>query len=308
VATSTATSHKSAVAPVPVTSAAPATGSVAGSGGPRSASPISRPGSSTRRPPLPPGRPPPRSVPPGAPKRSTQVGVKAVSKVGAKASAKTGAKAVSEEGDQTSAKTGTKPSAKAAAKTGATAVSEEGDQTSAKTGAKTIVKAAAKTGAKAVSEEGDQTSAKTGAKTIVKKAANTSAKQIATGRAGQTPVGASVVHALPTTGDGVYPAAAAPPPSGGPRARRERSAFGLAADALRRSTRSGKRPALATPAAVLPVKRPATGVAAASAAPALKRSRRLVGREQRLSAAQRQASATMTAAEELSLTTAAPKM
>jgi len=280
VATSTATSHKSAVAPVPVTSAAPATGSVAGSGGPRSASPISRPGSSTRRPPLPPGRPPPRSVPPGAPKRSTQVGVKAVSKVGAKASAKTGAKAVSEEGDQTSAKTGTKPSAKAAAKTGATAVSEEGDQTSAKTGAKTIVK----------------------------KAANTSAKQIATGRAGQTPVGASVVHALPTTGDGVYPAAAAPPPSGGPRARRERSAFGLAADALRRSTRSGKRPALATPAAVLPVKRPATGVAAASAAPALKRSRRLVGREQRLSAAQRQASATMTAAEELSLTTAAPKM
>jgi len=142
-------------------------------------------------------------------------------------------------------------------------------------------------------------SAKAAAKTTAKLGAEISSKKRAAEGAGKTPVGVSAGDALPT---------AEPPSSGGPSAIRGRSAFRLAADALRRSNRSRKRIDLPKPEPVLHTKRPAAREPTSSAPPALNRSRRLIDREQRLSSAQKMASATTSAAEKPSSTTAAPLM
>ena len=286
-ATSKATTHKSATAAAPVASGAPTPGSVSDSSGPRSASTISRPGSSSRRPPLPPGRPPPQGVT-TVPTRATKVGARSVTKSRANPSAKTSAKAGDKTATNPCDNTGAKADDKTTAKTGAKA----GDPSAAKQSVKTAV----------------EPSATAAAETTAKAGAGTSAAQSAVESAGKKPVGVSAGDALSTAGKEAPPAVTAQPPSGGPSARRGRSSFGLAADALRRSTRSGKRTAVPKPAAVLQTKRPAAREPTASAPPALKRSRRLVDREQRSSAAQKQASATMSPLEEPLSTTAAPVM
>jgi len=282
VAVSKAMTRKSAAAPVTGRAAA-APGSAADSGGPTSTSTISRPGSSSRRPPIHPGRPPPHDML-AAPKRSTQVGAKEGAKSGVNSSAKTGARV--------RAKTAAKPSTKTAAKP------------SAKTAAKPTAKTAAKPSSKMAAAPSTTTSAKPSALA----GADTSTKQSAAANAGEKLVGVSVGGGLPETGDKAPAVETAPQPSGGASARRGRSAFGLAADALRRSTRAGKGTAVLKPAHVLQKKRPAAQEPTATAAPALKRSRRLVDREQRSSAAQKQSAATLSPTEEPSSTTAAPAM
>ncbi|OSX77035.1 hypothetical protein BU14_0165s0028 [Porphyra umbilicalis] len=274
--------RKSTAAPVTGWSAA-APGSTAASGGPTSASTISRPGSSARRPPLHPGRPPPHDVF-AAPKRSTEVGAKEGAKSGVNSSAKTRARVRAETAAKPSAKTAAKPSSKTAANP------------------------TAKTAAKPSSKMAATPSTTTSAKPNALAGADTSTKQSAAANAGENLVGVSAGSGPPETGDKAPAVGTAPRPSGGASARRGRSAFGLAADALRRSTRAGKGTAVPKPVAVLQKKRPAAQEPAATAAPALKRSRRLVDREKRSSAAQKQSAATLSPTEEPSSTTAAPAM
>ena len=258
VATSKATTHKLATAAAPVTSGAPTPGSVSDSGSPRRASTISRPGSYPRRPPVPPGRPPPQGVT-TVPPRATKVGAKSVTKSRVNPRAKTGAKA----GDKTVVNQCAKTGAKADDKTTAKRSAKAGDKSAAKPSVKTAVKP----------------SATAAAETTVKAGAGTSIRQRAVEGAENTPVGVSAGDALPTAGNEPPPAVIAQPPSGGRSARRGQYFFGLAADGLRCSVRSGKRTAVPKPASVLQTKRAAARYPNASAPRAPKRSRRLVDRE-----------------------------
>ena len=292
VAASAVTTHQVAAASSSVTNGSSASDSPADSDSSKERNGTStRGGASSRRPPL----PPPLSFPGGgrlaAPKHHRREGAEERNKVRANARVKLGTRADARAGTTAGSKAGTKADAKAgttaAAKTGTKPGANEGSQAGVKIHSKAGGKPVANLGAKMRAEASTNTTSET-----------TGAETHAGARVPTHVVEGGRARSAGTTTNAEPPAAekALPTPAGS-RARRGRSAFGLAADALRRTTRSGKGQAAAEPAAALPGKRPAAGELMAGAVPPLKRSRRIVAREQQRATATRRQQAPSAASD-----------
>jgi len=306
VAASAVTTHQVAAAPASVTNGASASDSPADSDSSRGSNGTStRGGASSRRPPL----PPPLALPGGgrlaAPKHNRREGAKEGNQVRAHSRVKMGTRADARAGTTAGSKAGTKADAK---------VGKMGTTAGAKTGTKPGANEGSQAGGKIHSKAGGKPVANLGVKMRANASTNTTSETTgAETRAGaRVPahvVDGGVARSAGTTTSVEPPAAdkALPTPASS-RVRRGRSAFGLAADALRRSTRSGKGQAAAEHAAALPEKRPAAGELMAGAAPPLKRSRRIVAREQQRATATRRQQAPSAVSDEVdpALATATP--
>lgn len=255
VAASAVTTHQAAAAPASVTSGASVSDSLADSDSSRGSIGTSTPaGESSRRPPLPPRRASPGDGPLAAQQHRRREGAEEGNQVRAKALVTLAdAKAVTIAGSEAGTKADAKVGTTAAARTGANAGANERFQRSGKRHSKV--------GGKAVANQVENTSVKNGTNTTGETTGAVTRASAGDRVAAHVMEGGVARRVGTSTSTEPLAADTASPTPAGSRARRGRSAFGLAADALQRTTRSGKGRAAAEPAAALPAKKAGSGSA-----------------------------------------------